>query len=160
MELIVGTNTYFTPEECEEIIASNFMSTDSKRIFWNNLPKEDKEILIVSTHKKIDKDAMCYVGRKVDINQNMQFPRIVNTDEGELLVECPYDIKLGTVYAMLDFATKAASNEAKLRELGVTNYKVKDASISFGELPHTKNSTNGISNEYFWDFFKQYTILV
>ena len=56
MELIVGTNTYFTQEECEEIIASNFMSTDSKRIFWNNLPKEDKEILIVSTHKKIDKD--------------------------------------------------------------------------------------------------------
>ena len=159
MELKVGTNTYFTPEECEEIIASNFMSTDSKRIFWNNLPNEDKEILIVSTHKKIDKDAMCYVGRKVDINQNMQFPRIVNTDEGELLVECPYDIKLGIVYAMLDFATKAASDVNKLRELGIESYS--DGSGASAKLSQTTSRfINGINKEYYLDYFKQYTILV
>ena len=159
MELKVGTNTYFTPEECEEIIASNFMSTDSKRIFWNNLPKEDKEILIVSTHKKIDKDAMCYVGRKVDTEQPMQFPRIVNTDEGEILVECPYDIKLGTVYAMLDFATKAASDVNKLRELGIESYS--DGSGASAKLSQTTNRfINGINKEYYLDYFKQYTILV
>ena len=159
MELKVGTNTYFTPEECEEIIASNFMSTDSKRIFWNNLPNEDKETLIVSTHKKIDKDAMCYVGRKVDINQNMQFPRIVNTDEGELLVECPYDIKIGTVYAMLDFATKAASDVNKLRELGIESYS--DGSGASAKLSQTTSRfINGINKEYYLDYFKQYTILV
>lgn len=157
MEIIVGTNSYFTLAECENIIANNFMSMDSKRIFWNTLSDNDKQVLIVYTHKKIDKDAMCYLGVKADKSQNLQFPRIID----DCLVECPYDIKVGTVLAMLDFATKAVSNEEKLKELGIESYSDgSGASIKFNSAGIGLKTVNGINKEHYIDYFKPYTILV
>lgn len=93
MSLVVGTNSYITVQEADELIAQNFMSTDPIRVFWGNISEDsDKESLILNSTKKYDRDSMCYKWFKQDPDQPLQFPRI---DIYKQIIECPEDIKLG-----------------------------------------------------------------
>lgn len=157
MELIVGENSYMTLEEANRIVEDNFMSSDSKKIYWENLKDNDKSILIYRATQKIDVDGMVYKGRKADISQKMQFPRIISDHTGAGLMEFPDICKVGIVMLALKEAEYNNSEEVKLLEKGVTSYKIKDASITLDTS--FLNKVKGIDNNIFYEFFSQYSMI-
>lgn len=157
MELIIGENSYMTLEEANRIVEDNFMSSDSKRIYWENLKDNDKSILIYRATQKIDVDGMIYKGRKADISQKMQFPRIISDHTGAGLMEFPDICKVGIVMLALKEAEYNNSEEVKLLEKGVTSYKIKDASITLDTS--FLNKVKGIDNNIFYEFFSQYSMI-
>lgn len=157
MELIIGENSYMTLEEANRIVEDNFMSSDSKRIYWENLKDNDKSILIYRATQKIDVDGMIYKGRKADISQKMQFPRIISDHTGAGLMEFPDICKVGIVMLALKEVEYNNSEEVKLLEKGVTSYKIKDASITLDTS--FLNKVKGIDNNIFYEFFSQYSMI-
>ena len=160
MELIVGTNSYVLLEEAESIIENNLTSTDDRLIYWKTLEDNNKKILIASITKKLDIDGMCYVGRKADITQKMQFPRIIYNNGCQLL-ECPEDIKIGIILQMLNTVTRDNSELSKLQDNGIKSFSDGGGlSVSFGELPVTKKKINNIDSDLYYEYFNKYTITV
>ena len=66
--------------------------------------------------------------------------------------ECPDDVKLGLICQMLKSRRNSSKQELKLQELGVKDYKIKNASITFADKNNTKVDCGiykGIFDEYF-----------
>ena len=66
--------------------------------------------------------------------------------------ECPDDVKLGLICQMLKSRRNSSKQELKLQELGVKDYKIKNASITFADKNNTKVDCGiykSIFNEYF-----------
>jgi len=68
-----GVDTYITAAEADGIIGSMMLSTDSRRIAWAALTTGDKEVYLLQAAMWID--ALPLTGRKLEIDQIMQFPR-------------------------------------------------------------------------------------
>jgi hypothetical protein len=71
------------------------------------------------------------------------------------LVECPDDIKLGLLVQVLRDYKNKNRQETNLLELGVTNYKIKDASISLDPSKVQKLS-NGVYTDIFDLYFSKW----
>lgn len=158
MALVVGTNSYITVQEANQLITDNFMSTDPIRVFWNNIGNDsDKESIILNSTKKFDKDSMCYKWFKQDVNQPLQFPRV---DIYKNIIECPEDIKLGLL--LQGIKTNMANAYAEYQQLkaqGVKSYKIKDASVEFFDTFQTKDiDTSMLSNGMYKLVYDQYFI--
>lgn len=146
MGLIVGTNSYITIQEADQLIADNFMSTDPIRIFWGNISNEsDKESIILSSTKKFDRDSMCYKWFKQDIDQPLQFPRV---DVKNNVIECPEDIKLGLL--LQGVKTNMMNKYAEYQELKAQGVKQfadgSGAKIEFFDTFQVKDVDKSIMN--------------
>lgn len=118
MELVVGVNSYMSLDEVEDLIKRLFLSTNKVRTMWNNLPPEDKGVLIYKATLEIDKEGLGYFGKKVSTYQVMQFPRLRNNR----LWECPYELKLAIIELAFAELEVTGSQEAELLKNGVKSF--------------------------------------
>lgn len=158
MELIVGQNSYMTVAEADEIIASRFRSTSKEKQIWDSLNEIDKTIVIISTTEKYDNDNMSYKYNKAEINQHLQFPRMI--DNGSI-IECPEKIKVGLlIQAILDIE-EDDSEEESLRKAGIKSFA--DGSGAKMELIENFKTTHknsiGIDKGIWKKYFDEYSTL-
>lgn len=152
MELIVGQNSYMTVAEADKIVASRFMSISNERKLWNRLSEEDKGILIVTTTEKYDNDNMKYLGTKVNKEQILQFPRIINSK----LVDCPETIKAGLIMQCIKDLIADSNEEESLKSIGVKSFA--DGSGARIEFSDTSTSNGiGIDNKIWKQYFSEWS---
>ena len=144
MMLTVGVNSYMSLEEADAIIENELLDSDEEYTLWNSLSDENKEKLIVRGTRTVD--VIPFRGVKYNISsvKDLQWPRLIDNE----LIECPDDIKLGLLVQVLRDYKNKSKQETNLLELGVTNYKIKDASISLDPSKVNK-LCNGIYNDIF-----------
>ena len=75
MSLSVGTDSYVTLEEANNIVASNLLSSDATRTAWNNASDSDREVALRKSCKAIDK-LRDFVGKRKYKSQTLEFPRV------------------------------------------------------------------------------------
>lgn len=156
MSIVVGTNSYISVQDADQLIAEYFTSSNPIRVFWDNISESsDKESIILSSTKKFDRDSMCYKWFKQDINQPLQFPRV---DVHKNVIECPEDIKLGLLLQGIKTNMMDKYNEyQELKAQGVKSYKIKDASVEFFDTFQTKDiDTSMLSNGMYKLVYDQY----
>ena len=144
MMLTVGVNSYMSLEEANTIIENELLDSDEEYTLWNSLSDENKEKLIVRGTRTVD--VIPFRGVKYNISsvKDLQWPRLIDNE----LIECPDDIKLSLLVQVLRDYKNKSKQETNLLELGVTNYKIKDASISLDPSKVNK-LCNGIYNDIF-----------
>ena len=144
MMLTVGVNSYMSLEEANTIIENELLDSDEEYTLWNSLSDENKEKLIVRGTRTVD--VIPFRGVKYNISsvKDLQWPRLIDNE----LIECPDDIKLGLLVQVLRDYKNKSKQETNLLELGVTNYKIKDASISL-DTSKVNKLCNGIYNDIF-----------
>ena len=74
MELVVGQNTYITPEECEDLLKSYYGEASEIVNKFSSLPEADKNAYVYRSY--IDMQRLPYRGRKKEAGQKSAFPRI------------------------------------------------------------------------------------
>lgn len=70
--LTVGTDSYVTVAEADEYISKRYTSNSKDRKRWEELSKEDKEIIIRNACDEIE--LMPFQGRKITMEQKLAFP--------------------------------------------------------------------------------------
>lgn len=156
MVIVVGENSYITLLEADAIVENNFISSNSNRVYWNNLSNDDKNIILVKATKIFDNDSLFYYGKKVEPNQKMQFPRLCNG----YTVQCPDDIKTAICVQMINNLDTSVNNFKKLSDAGITSYKESDgASVSLDNTTAKKNKICGINRDIFIDYVSRYSLL-
>lgn len=75
MSLSVGTDSYVTLSEANDLVASYFLSSDATRTAWNNASDSDREIALRKSCKSIDK-IRDFVGKRKYKSQTLEFPRV------------------------------------------------------------------------------------
>lgn len=156
--LEVGVNTYFDLVEAEQIMKS-FPKQNPDRVTWNNLDNEDKEALILTATKSVNKDNMLYKGDKIVYNQPLQFPR---KDDWNRAFDCPEDIKIGILLQGIKELQSYSNEELQLREKGIHSFSDgSGASVTF-ESNSNVNVKNkfGLYNDIWSNYFKPHTLIV
>lgn len=157
MGIVVGTNSYITVQEADQLIAEYFTSSNPIRVFWGTISNDsDKESIIISSTKKFDRDSMCYKWFKQDINQPLQFPRV---DIHKNVIECPEDIKLGLLLQGIKTNMMDKYNEyQELKAQGVKQFADgSGAKIEFFDTFQTKDiDTSMLSNGMYKLVYDQY----
>lgn len=159
MSLIVGENSYVDVHQADELIHGRFMTSSKERTYWDSLTNGDKEIILVSTTEKYDKDNLLFKGRKATANQNLQFPRLTNCGN---TVEVPVQVVVGYILMGIYDNIIGTSDEAQLQLNGVKSFADgSGARIEFGgtsdlSQQYSKNSL-GLYNNVFDIYIKQYT---
>ena len=150
MMLTVGVNSYMNLEEADIIIEDELLDNDEEYTIWNSLSNDSKEKLIVKGTRLVDTLPWRGIKYNLSIVGSLQWPRIINNQ----IVDCPYDIKVGLLLqVIIDYINKG-KKETQLMELGVTNYKIKDASITFDSSK--VNKLNNINTDIFNTYFKNW----
>lgn len=85
--LEININTYVTVEEANEYIKQCYPELDNLAVTWSVLSDHDKEAYLISSASDIDK--LFIMGRKLDKNQSMAFPRRECYKERQV----PYEVK-------------------------------------------------------------------
>ena len=143
MELIVGENSYITIEEADSIVENEYLSGDAEYKDWSMLDDGDKIKLIIKGTRKIDEQI--FLGLKVN-SWGLAWPRRLYNKT----VECPIDVKIALLKNILTERKYSGTKEQELKDLGVTSYKVKDASITFATDGGSGNSKiNGIYKDIY-----------
>ena len=160
MSIVVGQNSYMTVADADLIVSSRFMSISKERKLWDSLSEDDKNILIVSTTEKYDNNNMMYKGIKKDIEQALQFPRIINNKE----VDCPEVIKVGLIMQCIRDLIADRSEEESLKNMGVKSFTDgSGAKIEFSDTStsNTLNIDKKIWKQYFsdWSEYGKYTAM-
>ena len=157
MELIVGTNSYLDVIEADKLIKTLSGSDTKLKEIWNKLEVEERENLIYSTTLKYD-DCFEYDGRKLDLEQNLQFPRLYI--DGKIL-ECPEKIKLGLLIQGLRDYKESNSKMSDLVEQGVISYKVEGSSITWDRTQsRIVKTSDGFYRDIYKMYFSKYTITI
>lgn len=152
MELTVGINSYMDIEEADTLLNDELFSDDEELITWKSLSSEDKTKLIIKGTREVEQ--LPFLGYKINTNsrETLQWPRLLGCE----VVECPRDIKLGILRQALRAKINRGSQYNKLMEMGVSNYKIKDASVSFSDT-NNKKLSNGIYTDIYYENFKKWT---
>lgn len=146
MILEVGVNSYLTVEEADTLVSNNLDDDSEDSIEWNMLNTDSKEKLLIKGTRLVDK--LPYLGVKYNPSSKLNWPRIINLNKKE----CPDDVKLGLICQMIKSRRNSSKQELKLQELGVKDYKIKNASITFADKNNTKVDC-GIYKSIFDEYF-------
>lgn len=153
MKLVVGQNSYITLEEANEIVSDEYLSSSNEYKIWAELSDDDKIKLIIKGTSKIENQA--FLGIKIN-SWGMAWPRYLYNKE----VDCPDDVKKAIMKNILTEQKYARTKEQQLQDLGVTSYKVKDASISFttsGSGNNSNSKVNGIYKDIYDEYLSKWT---
>lgn len=74
MSLSVGTDSYVTVNEADELVASYFLSSDATRTAWSEASDSDKEVALRRSCSSINN--LKFLGRRKTTHQTMEFPRV------------------------------------------------------------------------------------
>lgn len=154
MGLIVGVNSYFDIPEADAIVKEILPSFDDGRKFWEGSKDEDKTTFVLDAMSKIDTDSMLYIGKKLNTNSKLQFPRVYF----RVVKECPDDIKKAILeQAIRDF--KDYDNE--LKQLQDSNvHSLNDgggASVTFENGKKFK-SKEGVFSDIYYKYISKHTV--
>jgi hypothetical protein len=149
MILEVGVNSYLTVEEADNLVSNNLDDDSEDSLEWNKLSTDSKEKLLIKGTRLVDK--LPYLGVKYNPSSKLNWPRMININKKE----CPDDVKLGLICQMIKSRRNSSKQELKLQELGVKDYKIKNASITFADKNNTKADC-GIYKDIFDEYFIKY----
>lgn len=149
MILEVGVNSYLTVEEADILVSNNLDDDSEDSLEWNKLSTDSKEKLLIKGTRLADK--LPYLGVKYNPSSKLNWPRMINLNKKE----CPDDVKLGLICQMIKDRRNSSKQELKLQELGVKDYKIKNASITFADKNTTKVDC-GIYKDIFDEYFIKY----
>lgn len=150
-------HSYLTVEQADVIVKQLYVSNDTSRIFWEGLSPDDKAVLLNNATNLIDNKRLLWKGRKYDVNQEHQFPRMIyrGIPTKCTIVEIDDTFLQGVVELAIASWQYKNSEEFKMMQNGISVYRVKDASISFSGA--TKNNVLGIP-KCIWDtYFAQFS---
>lgn len=125
--MTVGTDTYITAAEANEIISTLLLSTDAQRVAWLALPDGDRDVYLLQAMMRIE--TIPFNGRKYDRNQALQFPRwdvpVVPT-----AIKHAQALEAAASIGM----TKEAAHRAQLRAMGITSFSAGRISERYGSV--------------------------
>lgn len=125
-------------DELNKLMAQSFLSSQLKKIGWDDISIEDKQVLIKQADKEID--ALQFAGEKMYGLQAHSFPRIIN---GQIIES--YRIKDAIAQYIYDYLLIESDESIKNIEKGITSIKIADASESYNL---SKADINKIRNQY------------
>lgn len=150
MAIVVGEDSYVTVEEATSYIQQYYTSKDERRLAWEALTEEDKEVFLRKATRQID--LLPLQGVKLDTDQKLQFPRLlavkyldgyfpgaysVKIDDSP---DIPDEVKRATIEQVLFSIEDAESSgvatsraaRLELQRQGVHSISIGDYSESFG----------------------------
>lgn len=159
MELVVGTNSYMTVAEADELIHSRFMDTHPYRETWDSLENDNKKILIISSTEMYDNPNVLYKGYKLVNTQPLEFPR---RNQYNQVIECPTKVKVGLLIQGIKELIAQSSEEEQLQNMGVHSFSDgSGASVTFESGSNKKLKNNrGFYYEVWHTYFAEYSYLV
>lgn len=111
--MILYKDTYVTVAEADEYFSTRFGAD-----FWAELETDKKEQLLVTATKRID--TLPFIGRKADMGQPLQFPRIICGQD-----MLPQQVK----NAVCEEAFALYEKDFNMK--GVQSLRLGDASVTF-----------------------------
>lgn len=152
MKFEVGVNTYIDLEDANEIAEDIFYEGSEQEEAWNKMSDKQKMQVIIKSTNVINK--LPYKGRYKELNQDLPFPRYINSK----VIECPDDIKYAIMELAIDNELKKSSQEYNLISKGVKSYNIKGASISFGDtgVNAGNQGSTGIREDIYNNYLKNY----
>jgi hypothetical protein len=121
--LVKYIDSYVTVSEADSYF-SNTLNTD----IWDNTDTTTKEKALKMATRQIDR--LPYAGRKLDLYQNLQFPR--NTTELPFTDGIPDALTYATCEQAL-YLLKGGSKRQELQKQGVKSYSLGDLSETFSD---------------------------
>lgn len=141
--LTVGTDSYITLKEADEILTS--CHNDSLLDKWLTISESEKECIIRNATYKID--CLPFSGHKHTVNQALQFPRGTSKD-------IPYKVKLAVAEECLATIDTELLKRISLQQQGVSSITLGSASESYGD-----SSVYGVSpllSHTAYNYMRQY----
>lgn len=116
---------YVTIAEANAYITAHYLSTDPLRIAWESLIDEYKQVLLTRSYDAIE--MLPLRGRKASCDQQTAFPRWPDTAVPECVKSAQIEnaIELGN-------PSEEAGEYRRMRQLGVTEYKIGNLSEKLG----------------------------
>lgn len=121
--LVKYVNSYVSVPEADSYFDSTLQSEE-----WNKYDATTKEKALITATRQIDR--LPFVGRKLDINQSLEFPR--TTTNLPFSDGIPDSITYATCEQAL-FLLKGGSKRQELQRQGVKSYSLGDLSETFSE---------------------------
>lgn len=113
MAIIVGTNSYITISECNDIMAGFLNTTE-----WDNATDTVKEKALRQACSMMN--TLNYIGTKTDSTQKLEFPRLFVSQGGGLKdVGVPDDIKTGQAQMALCLLKPNMANKVGIKSESV-----------------------------------------
>lgn len=123
---------YATVDQADEYIKQYYSSTSPLRSAWEDLSKEDKQVLLNRAEQSID--GLPLKGRPLESGK--AFPRTPSQDISMR------QAMIATVELALASLDSEASERLKLRRQGVKSYKIGDLSETFEDSTVGLNGTS------------------
>ena len=116
---------YVTIAEADAYIAAHYLPTDPLRVAWESLIDEYKQVLLTRSYDAIE--MLPLRGRKASCGQQTAFPRWPDT----AVPEC---VKSAQIENALELGnpSEEAEEYMRMRQLGVTEYKIGNLSEKLG----------------------------
>lgn len=121
--LVKLINSYVTVEEADSYFANTLQFED-----WNKYDTSTKEKALITATRQIDR--LPFAGRKLDINQSLEFPR--TTTNIAFTDGIPNEITYATCEQAL-FLLQGGSKRQELQKQGVKSYSLGDLSETFAD---------------------------
>ena len=123
---------YVTIAEANDYIAAHYLLTDPLRASWDSLTDEDKQVLLTRSYGAIE--MLPLRGRKASCDQQTAFPRWPDTT----IPEC---VKSAQIENALELGnpSEEAEEYRRIRQLGVTEYKIGNFSEKLGDASADTN---------------------
>lgn len=155
--VVVGVNSFISLEEANNIIGDNYISTSDTAVWWSGLSDSDKAVCLISATNIINSEQWFWIGKRVDENQSLVFPRLDVENNKE------YDIndtfKLGIIKLMINNNETSLNDMYKLIKSGITSFSDGGGmSVKFGDDVVKKSSLKSSSDVIPDDIFRTYFI--
>lgn len=115
--LVIGTNSYITVAEADELIKGEAFAKQ-----WESLTEDAKEGSLKSAARRIN--SLRFVGKKHTIFQEMEFPR-------DAMRDVPAAVKLAQILEAAGALDSQTATRRKLQEEGVSSITLGNASESY-----------------------------
>lgn len=118
-DIEVGTNSYISVADATEYLESR-LYTDA----WDNATDIDRATALIMATRAIDR--LTLVGRPVDTEQPLAFPRVIRSVYGgdETQTDVPDAVVQATIEEALALLDRGNSERRKLQADGVTSFQI------------------------------------
>lgn len=125
-------DNYITLDECEDFVIWLFPEKELQAIHWVTLSDVDKQIYLNRVCNLFN--TLKFKGYKVDINQDLEFPRIIN----ENTVGVTERIKKCLSYMTVKLIASDLDKREQLQASGVVEIKIDKLTEKFSTQEHVK----------------------